>query len=210
MSRLMTEFVDRWENRADPGPGQGVIYWHMLMKSHPEVIAIARETRLRLARFSGLHMTPLEWLHMTVLVVGPADDVTDGQLAEMMLLASRDLAKIPPARVTLGEVRSYPEAIVLGVEPACALEPVLQALRSATRTATGRDGIVPSAGGRTPHITLCYSTSQQPARPIIRALGHQTPNRGIEIDTVSLVVQRGPERQWDWHPVGTFWLGSAL
>jgi 2'-5' RNA ligase len=206
----MTEFVDRWENRTEPAPGHGVIYWHMLMKGHPEVIAIARETRLRLAGFDGLHMTPLEWLHMTALVVGPADDVTEEALAEMMLLASKDLSKIPPARVTLGEVRSYPEAIVLGVQPTCALDPVLRALRSATRAATGRDGGAANAEGRTPHITLCYSTSQQPAKPIIRALGHQAPNRAIEIDTVSLVIQRGPERQWDWHPIGAFRLGSAL
>jgi 2'-5' RNA ligase len=210
MSTLMTEFVDRWENRADPGPGQGVIYWHMLMKGHPEVIAIARETQLRLARFNGLHMTPLEWLHMTALVVGPADNVSEEQLSEMMLLASRYLAKIPAAGVTLEEVRSYPEAIVLGVEPGRALDPVLQALRSATCAAIGREGTTPTAEGRTPHITLCYSTSQQPAKPIIRALGHQAPNRGIDISTVSLVIQRGPERQWDWQAVGTFRLGSAL
>jgi 2'-5' RNA ligase len=206
----MTEFVDRWENRDDQGPGQGVIYWHMLMRGHPEVIAIARETRSRLTRFSGLHMTPLEWLHMTALVVGPADGVSDEQLAEMMLLASRSLAKIPPAGVTLDEVRSYPEAIVLAVQSARALDPVLQVLRSATRAAAGREGTTPSVEGRAPHITLCYSTSQQPAEPIIRALGHQAPNRGIEISTVSLVIQRGPERQWDWHPVGTLRLGSAL
>jgi 2'-5' RNA ligase len=210
MGRLPTQFVDRWENRTEPGPGQGVVYWHMLMEGYPEVAEIAREAQLRLAHFSGLHMTPLEWLHMTALIVGPADEISGEQLAGMMRLASDELANIRPIRVTLGEILYYPEAIVLGVKPRRALDPILQAVRSATRAATGRKGTIQSSEGRTPHITLCYSTSQQPANAIITALGHQVPNREIDISTSSLVIQRGPERQWDWHPVGTVRLGSAL
>ena len=209
MSKLPTQFVDRWENRAEPGPGQGVVYWHMLMDGYPEVAEIAREAQQRLAHFNGLHMTPLKWLHMTTLIAGPAHAILGGQLAEMMRLASQDLAKIRPIRITLGEILYHPQAIMLGVTPTHALDSVLQAARSATRAATGRDGIMQSSAGWTPHITLCYSTSQQPAKPIITALGDEVPDRDIDISTVSLVIQRGPERQWDWHPVGTVRFGSA-
>jgi hypothetical protein len=32
--------------------------------------------------------------------------------------------------------------------------------------------------------------------------------RDVGIESVSLVVQRGPERLWDWHHIGTAWLGA--
>jgi hypothetical protein len=71
---LPDQMTDRWRNRDDPAPGQGVVYWHMLMRDHPEVADLARQARQRLARFSGLHFTPLNWLHMTALFGGPADN----------------------------------------------------------------------------------------------------------------------------------------
>ena len=54
-----------------------------------------------------------------------------------------------------------------------------------------------------PHITICYSTSSQPAKPIIEALGTQLPRCDVDIDSLSLVVQHGPERDWDWSVVST-------
>jgi hypothetical protein len=81
---------------------------------------------------------------------------------------------------------------------------MLHAVQSATRRATGRDGFVNggSAAGWTPHITVCYSTGYQPAEPVIHALGKSLGAYQTTIDEISLVIQRGAERLWDWHPVG--------
>ena len=38
--------------------------------------------------------------------------------------------------------------------------------------------------------------------PIITALGSQQEECQIQISTVSLVIQHGPERLWDWRTVG--------
>ena len=57
-------------------------------------------------------------------------------------------------------------------------------------------------------MTLCYSTSQQPAAPIIAALGKSLPPREVTIDKLSLVIQHGPALSWDWRPVGTARLGQ--
>ena len=70
MSGLPAEMTDRWQDRAEPAPGEGLIYWHMLVGLDPDVLALATDVRRRLARFPGLHMTPLAWLHMTVLIAG--------------------------------------------------------------------------------------------------------------------------------------------
>jgi hypothetical protein len=49
-----------------------------------------------------------------------------------------------------------------------------------------------------PHITICYSTSSQPAKPIVDVLGTRLPGCDIDISALSLVIQHGPERAWDW------------
>lgn len=72
MTALPAHMTDRWRHRADQAPGEDIVYWHMLMADYPRVIELAREAQDRLAQFSGLHMTPLERLHMTTLVAGPA------------------------------------------------------------------------------------------------------------------------------------------
>lgn len=85
------------------------------------------------------------------------------------------------------------------------MRPVLEAVQSATRKVTGKDGFVNggSASDWIPHITLCYSTGRQPAEPIITTLGKRLGIWDITVDALSLVVQWGPERLWDWEPVGT-------
>jgi hypothetical protein len=52
--------VDRWQGRLDPGPGQGRLYWHMLLRDHPQVHALASIGQKRLASLPGLHLVPQE------------------------------------------------------------------------------------------------------------------------------------------------------
>jgi 2'-5' RNA ligase len=148
-------------------------------------------------------MTPLEWLHMTTLIAGSTADISDSDLKQMVTAASRLLSDTGPITVTVGELLYHPEAIMLAVRPKESLIPVFDAVRTATRTVTGNDGVTGNGQRWTPHITVCYSMSSQPAQPIIAALGHEMPNCRVDISSVSLVIQRGAERLWGWHPVGT-------
>jgi 2'-5' RNA ligase len=147
-----------------------------------------------------LHLTPLDRLHMTTLEVGPADGVTDEQLQQMTQVPSEHLDGIRPIPVTLGKVLYHAEAITLAVTPALALSPI----REAAVAATEQVGITASdRPDWTPHVTLCYSTANQPALPIIEVLGKSFPGRGISVSCLSLVIQDGPERDWTWTTVGT-------
>ena len=58
-------------------------------------------------------------------------------------------------------------------------------------------------------MTLCYSTSQQSAAPIIAALGKYLPVREVTIDKLTLVIQRGAALSWDWRPIGSARLGRC-
>jgi hypothetical protein len=209
MNATPAEMIDRWQKRVEPAPGEGLIYWHMLLGDHPQVVSMARSAQQRLAPFTGLHMTPLKWLHMTALIAGSADEITGPELQQMAAAATRQLAATPPVIVTLGEVLYHPEAIMLAARPRDALIPVLEAARSATYEVTGQYGRPGNRSPWTPHITVCYSTTRQPADPIITALGYELPGCMVQISAASLVIQRGPERLWNWNPVATIPFGTA-
>jgi 2'-5' RNA ligase len=204
LPELMT---DRWARRADPSPGERTLYWHVLMRGYPEVADLARQAHDRLAPFNGLHITPPEWLHMTTHVAGPADKFSDQQMQHMTTVASDFLAGVPPVTVSLGKILYHPEAIMLAVTPVGDLTPIRGAALAATKAVASVEADEES--GWTPHVTLCYSTTQQPAMPIIPALGKQLPARQIDIDAVSLVIQDGPERAWNWTTVRTIRLHAT-
>ena len=206
---LPVQMTDRWRDRHTDGSDAGTVYWHMLMGDQPKVTGLAEQAQQRLAPFAaGLHMTPHRWLHMTTLAAGPATSFSSQQLRQMTRTAASLLAGMPPVTITLGRVLYHPEAIMLGVAPAEALQPIRDAAWQATRLATGvqKTGTAPPRW--TPHITICYSTCDRPAQPLIDALGFHLPSCDIQVSALSLVIQHGPERTWNWSVIDTIHLGE--
>lgn len=209
MSAPPVWMTDRWQHRADPAPGQGTVYWHMPMHVHPQVTSLVREAQQQLASFGGLHMTPLRRLHMTTMAVGPATSYSDGQLSQMATTAATLLAGMPPITVTFGRVLYHPEAIVLGASPRKALAPVRDAALTATRLVTSHQEFGDDLEPWVPHVTICYSIAHQPAAPLIAALGENLPPCQVQINALSLILQNGPERRWDWTTIATIPLAEA-
>lgn len=204
MSPYPTRMRDRWKDRAEAQPGRGTIYWHVLMREYPNVLTAANLAQERLATFSGFHMTPHDWLHMTVLIAGSTDEISPDQMNAMVSTAQRMLSSIKPVRIAFGRILYHPEAIMLGAEPSVALKPMLEAAQKATQMQTGSSGqLNGSLPTWTPHVTVAYSVTEQPAAPIIEAMGKSIPTCEVEIQSMSLVIQWGPERLWNWQPVGT-------
>lgn len=139
---------------------------------------------------------------------GSAADLTQADLDQMLSAARLKLNGTEPQTVTLGRVIYHSEGIVLPMSPEGGLAPVFEAAQAATLEVTGKPGNTSTDGPSwVPHVTLCYSVSQQPAAPVIAALGKTLPSREITIDKLSLVIQRGSALSWDWRPTGTIYLG---
>jgi 2'-5' RNA ligase len=173
------------------------------MGAHPQVRDLAAGLQQKLARVGGFHMTPLDNLHITTLLLGATDDIPRDQMAIMVSEAQESLARVAPITVTVDRVLYHPEAIMLAVRPTDALSPLLRAAQSATRAATGHDGTINESTTWTPHITIAYSTTNQPVRPIIETIGKENESRTVLIDGLSLMIQWGPERNWKWEQVET-------
>lgn len=128
---------------------------------------------------------------------------------QMVALASDALADVEPVTVTLGRLLYHPEAIMLGVRSPSQLHRVREAAQVATYTVTGSESRSTCGPGEwVPHVTLCYSTAEQPAQPLIDALGAELPERQVTISALTLVVQWDAERRWNWQPVASIPLGS--
>ncbi|MCP2341031.1 2'-5' RNA ligase [Actinomadura rupiterrae] len=147
---------------------------------------------------------------MTTFIAGPAEAVSPQQMNDMLSRAQEMLSTVEPINVTLGRVIYHPEAVMLRVQPDYAVKPLVRAAQQATLEATGRK--VPTDSEHTsgtPHVTVAYSTTQQAAEPLVSALGKSVPECTVGINELSLVVQWGPERLWDWEVIGTAELGTA-
>ena len=120
-----------------------------------------------------------------------------------------DARRHPPITVTVGGIGYHPEAIVLLVKPKRAFAGIYQAVQAATRAVRGSHDPHGTPPSWIPHITVCYSTADQPMAPIVTALATQQRECRIQITTVSLVIQHGPERLWDWRTVGAAHLRAS-
>ena len=197
MSPLPTQMVNRWERREEPKPGHGHLYWHILLGDQLQIQALASIAQKKLARIAGLHFTPHRWLHITTLPLGPFDEFTSDHVAKMASETERLLSGFSSIEITLNKVFYHPEAIGLRVEPDDALSSLRAAVQHATDNSIGSSEATQPQHW-VPHVTLAYSTVVQPMSPIITALGHELPVHKAEINSVSLVVQEGPERLWNW------------
>lgn len=210
MSPLPTRFASRWGGQREAPSYEDSVCWHVLLGADPGVRAMVAEARQRLAPFGGFHMTPEHWLHVTVLLAGPTADITPDQRSEMLARAGDALSGTAPITVTLGRVFYHQQAIALGVSPAGALAPLRRAAQAATRVVTGNTGTADDLGTEwMPHLTICYSTGEQPAAPVISALGTRLPACEVTISRLTLVVQNGAEDLWDWRIAGNIDLPGA-
>ena len=208
MSPLPVQMENHWSPEPGVDPARAQLMWFMLLAGHPQVARLTRLGQARLAGIAGLDLVPQEWLHMTTLIAGFADEITPGQVEAMAGQARRLLARTAPVTVTLGRVLYHPRAIMLAARPPQALEPVLRAVQQATRIATGREGELHHEPW-TPHITLAYGNAAYPAGPVIEALGRELPAEHVAISSISLISQ-APEQLWTWHLVTEVPFGTDL
>jgi 2'-5' RNA ligase len=204
---LLERFRDRWGTSLDDRSSYAdVLVWHLLLDSGELRNTIGRAQEV-LGRFGGFHVVPLDRLHITVQLAGPIREITSAQRETVLARAREELVGIAPIKVSAERIFYAEEGIVLAVAPSGALAPVLDAARASIRAAE-----VPHTGGTDgsaawlPHLTVAYSTSDQAAAPVIKALGTSLPRSEFTVYKLSLVEQRGAETGWDWHLAGDAFL----
>ena len=117
LSPFPARMEDHWLAQPDADPGRARLMWFILVGDCPQVAELARLGQRRLAGLDGLDLVPQQWLHMTTLIAGFADELTPDQVRVMAGEARRLLARAPPVTITLGRVLYHPRAIMLAAGP---------------------------------------------------------------------------------------------
>lgn len=205
MSPFPARMEDHWAAESGVDSRRARLMWFILVGDNPQIAELARQGQDCLTGLPGLDLVPRPWLHITTLIAGYADQITTDQVKQMTSHARQLAARISPITLSLGRILYHTRAIMLQAGTPEQLEPILHAVQEATRATTGRYGELHTAPW-TPHITLAYSNTTQPAAPAIRALGRGLPKQDTIIASVSLISQR-PEQQWTWDPMADIPLG---
>ena len=199
--------ISHWWPRPGRRPGRELLQWHMLFHDQPEILELAATAQDRLRGFDCLDMVEAEWLHLTTFLGPFTDEPTPGGIDAMVDQARRLLAQVRPIPVSFGRVRYDAHQVVLPAEPQRALDPVLDAVRTATR-ATGHEGRTVTDPW-SPHVSIAYFNRVAPMAPVASALGHQLTAIRVHIRSVSLVAQFQVGRSWQWRLLANVPLGPA-
>jgi 2'-5' RNA ligase len=196
MSPLPAQLSSHWWQRPGRTPGRELYHWHLLFHDQPALTGLVATAQAKLAGLAEIDPVPIQWLHLTTLIVGFADEVPAQAIEVMTEQARARLAPVAPIPILLRHVVYDPEAVVLVVEPFGVLDPVLAALRSAAVAA----GIQAEADEDVwlPHISIAYSNRTAPAAPVIDALGTRLPDTKVRISSASLVAQTQVGHSWQW------------
>ncbi|MFB9831813.1 2'-5' RNA ligase family protein [Actinoallomurus acaciae] len=205
MSPLPERMTDHWWWRPGVRPGRRLYVWHILFDDQPEVVALAQRCQAMLTGISGLDLVPEQWLHMTTQIIGFADEIDETQVNAMCEAATKRLEELRPVRVSLGRALFHSEAVMLGIRPGRALDPMRDGLRSAVASTVRAHQLA----GRnwTPHMTLAYSNQEGPAAPAIEAMREAPPAIDAVIRQVSLASQERVGRLYRWDRLAVVPLG---
>lgn len=184
--------------------------WHITFDQQPAIHELAAAYQAELASVAGLDVIPARWLHLTMQGVGHVEDVSDGQITDLLRAARIRLADLTPSVVRFKKPVIRPEAIVLPPHP---VSPI-QAIRGAVRTAIGDTfgaGAVPErATGYQPHVSLAYVSADQPITASLDAINrvHVEPVDAT-IGAVSLIKMHRDSRMYEWETIETVSLGTS-
>jgi 2'-5' RNA ligase len=208
MSPLPERMTDHWWWRPGVTPGRRLYVWHILFGDEPAVQDLAAGCQDRLDGISGLDLVPMQWLHMTTQIVGFADEISDAELVAMIEVTGRQLRSFEPVSVRIGRPLFHSEAVMMGVEPRGALDPVRNVIREAV-AATVRVNQLADAPEWTPHVSIAYSNLEASAGPVIEAMRPSPPPSKIDVRRVHLVSQERVGRSYVWKDLATAKLGMG-
>ena len=207
MSPMPDRMSDHWWWRPGVRPGRRLLVWHILPGDQPEVCALVSRVQDKLSGLGGLDPVPAEWLHMTTQIVGFDDEIPLAEQEAMTKGAAERLARLSPITVALGKVWMHSEAVMLGIHPPRALDPVRGAIRYATAEAVSAHQLTDEPDW-TPHVSVTYSHADRPARPVIDALDLRPDPVPLTVAQVHLVAQERVGRLYRWERRAVATLGG--
>jgi hypothetical protein len=189
---------DHWWWRPGWRIGRRMYAWHVIFNHRTPLHELARAYQEALAPLPGIDPIPIRWLHLTMQGIAFTDEISAQDVTDIARAARKRLTGQPPVPLTVGPALVDPEAIMLEVRPANALDPVRTGVRAAIADVRGV-AEVPEADQWTPHISLAYSNNDGPAASFAEVLIAVThPPVDVTVSAVDLIELSRDAHLYQW------------
>jgi 2'-5' RNA ligase len=189
---------DHWWWRPGWRAGRSMYTWHVTFDDQLRLHELVSSYQAALASLPGLDLIPARWLHLTMQGIAFTDEVSPQEIADIAEAARKRLATQQPVPLSVGPALVDPEAILLRVSPAGALDPVRAGVRAAIADVRGA-ARVPESEHWTPHISIAYSNSEGLAALYAEALDTVTRTPAdLTVSAVHLIDLSRDTHLYQW------------
>jgi 2'-5' RNA ligase len=195
---IATGLRDHWQWRPEWASNRPCLLWYLAFPDQPALWGLAERVHARVNRVKAVDVVPLRWMHLTLDDVGFVDELTPGQVEDVVesVHAALEGWKVPP--IILGPVTTTVGALVLRGAPEVELGQLRDRLRASTGAVLGPDA-ASVLGDFWPHVTLAYSNDACDRRTVMEPLGAISSDRVVVAGshlTLAAVTRRSRHYQW--------------
>jgi 2'-5' RNA ligase len=183
----------------------GVVDWNfnVVYRQDPSVVAMAKSYEPLIKRPELYEPIPTEWLHATILRVGPVEDYTISEMLEVAELVQERLKAIQFPEFNFGHHVLVHGNVCFRIEPESELEKLYEAVTESLEKVVGPDRATKSPYGKfIAHTSLAYTKNQDNEAEIDNMLGSAniTPAT-FKIRHMPLIKQRPTNGHYEWEVV---------
>lgn len=176
------------------------LYWYLTFEGNADLTRLARDCQRGISDL-GYDAVPDDGLHLTLLRIGPSEDLAGPRLAQVIARAEAACAAIEPFDIEIGPLSASAGAARLSVTPWNDLEQVHRALFEASKAELESTERPPFR----PHVGVAYSNRRRPTREVIPLIAAQRTREQVrvQVSDVQLVELRRDGQAYRWDPVAS-------
>ncbi|WP_170160828.1 2'-5' RNA ligase family protein [Nocardia puris] len=187
---------DHWTRKVWE-PDYAAYYWYLTF-TDPALVRLVEQCRSRLDA-THLNLVPAEGLHLTVVKVGAAEDITASEMEAVVATAAEQLAEVDAFSLDVGPLAGSPSAIRFSVTPWDRLVDLHARLTASLATVRPEFRPKPTSRFR-PHLGIAYNKTPRDATPVIREIAalRDLPPATVLVDAVQLVRLWRTDHGYEW------------
>jgi 2'-5' RNA ligase len=156
---------DHWWWRPGWEVGRSFYTLHITFADQPEAHALVKHYAPVLGQLPMLDPVPVKWLHLTLQGIGFTDEVSRGDVDQIVEAARTRCAALKPFTLTIGPAHLDPETIQMPSRPLGPVAELRLAIRAAIGDVWGVENVPERQDGFRAHVSLGYSNSANRAQP---------------------------------------------
>jgi 2'-5' RNA ligase len=191
--------AEHWRWRPDWHQDRACLWWYLTFEGDPAVGDLARRVQGLLDRAPQLDLIPSPWLHLTLVEVGFADEVSATTVDRVVRATREALGDFPSFDVDLGPVSPLPGAVVLRAH-AESLAPLHECLTDAVLAARGASA-VGTLRLLVPHVSVAYVNRDCDPHEVLGPLDGldlAAPSPSATVSGVRLAAVTRRRRHYQW------------